>query len=151
MTVKENLLLGAYLRQNREAIADDLERVLSIFPRLKERLNQQAGTMSGGEQQMVAVGRALMRRPKMILIDEPSMGLAPNLVAEVYRTLRLVKQQGVTVFMVEQNVHMALGLADRAYILRQGELVMSGTAGELANDEGVRSAYLGGHGIARFG
>ena len=143
MTVKENLDMGAYLRSDRDAIAEDLDRVFDLFPRVKERLNQRAGTLSGGEQQMVAVGRALMARPKVLLMDEPSMGLAPVLVTQNFEIIEQINDAGVTVFMVEQNANMALSIADRGYVLQTGQIVLSDTAEGLLNNPDMRRAYLG--------
>ncbi|HEX2154310.1 MAG TPA: ABC transporter ATP-binding protein [Acidimicrobiia bacterium] len=143
MTVKENLEIGAYLREDPENFEEDMERVFEMFPRVKERLNQKSGTLSGGEQQMVAVGRALMARPKILLMDEPSMGLAPVLVAQNFEIIDQINQAGTTVFMVEQNANMALSIADRGYVLQTGQLVLDDTAeGLLANPQ-MRQAYLG--------
>ena len=144
MTVDENLDLGAFLRTDRAEISQDRDRVLALFPRLAERLNQKAGTMSGGEQQMLAVGRALMGRPKLLLLDEPSMGLAPVLVDLIFETIALIRQQGTTILLVEQNALAALRVADRAYVLESGSLKLSGSAAELARDSEVVNAYLGG-------
>ena len=142
MTVRENLEIGAYLRGSGD-LEDDYERIFDLFPRVKERLGQKAGTLSGGEQQMVAVGRALMARPKVLLMDEPSMGLAPVLVAQNFDIIQQINEAGCTVFMVEQNANMALSIADRGYVLQTGQIVLSDTAdGLLANPE-MRSAYLG--------
>lgn len=143
MSVHENLLTGATIRKDNE-IKDDLEKVLVRFPRLRERIKQNAGTLSGGEQQMLAIGRALMSRPRLLLLDEPSMGLAPNLVAEIFDIITDVKAEGVTVLVVEQNAHKALSIADRAYVLETGSLVLSGTGKELLTSDKVREAYLGG-------
>ena len=143
MSVHENLLTGATIRKDNE-IKDDLEKVLVRFPRLRERFKQNAGTLSGGEQQMLAIGRALMSRPRLLLLDEPSMGLAPNLVAEIFDIITDVKAEGVTVLVVEQNAHKALSIADRAYVLETGSLVLSGTGKELLTSDKVREAYLGG-------
>jgi branched-chain amino acid transport system ATP-binding protein len=144
LTVEENLELGAMTRSDRAAIAADIERVYAHFPRLKERRRQQAGTLSGGEQQMLAVGRALMLRPRLMLLDEPSFGLSPLLVAEVFEILRAVNRSDqVSVLLVEQNAALALGLADHAYLIETGRIVMSGAAADVAADEGVRRAYLG--------
>ncbi|MGH3443672.1 MAG: ABC transporter ATP-binding protein [Nitriliruptorales bacterium] len=143
MTVRENLELGYYLRDDRDEIASDMERVFELFPRVKERLNQKAGTLSGGEQQMVAVGRALMARPKVLLMDEPSMGLAPVLVAQNFDIIQQVNEAGTTIFMVEQNANMALSIADRGYVLQTGQIVLSGTSEELLNNPEMRQAYLG--------
>ncbi len=143
MTVKENLELGHYLRKDRAAVDEDLERVFSLFPRIKERLGQAAGTLSGGEQQMVAMGRALMARPKVLLMDEPSMGLAPILVAQNFDIIKQINQQGTTVFVVEQNANMALSIADRGYVLQTGEIVLADTAAALLDNPQMQEAYLG--------
>ncbi|MGH7092615.1 MAG: ABC transporter ATP-binding protein, partial [Stellaceae bacterium] len=144
MTVEENLQLGAMTRRGRVAIADDIERVYVQFPRLKERHTQQAGTLSGGEQQMLAVGRALMLRPRLLLLDEPSFGLAPLIVEELFAILRRVNEETkVAMLIVEQNAALALDLAEHAYLLETGRIVMDGPAAELAADEGVRRSYLG--------
>ena len=143
LTVLENLRLGAYLRKDKAEIEKDLKWVYSLFPRLEERSWQSAGTLSGGEQQMLAVGRALMGKPKMILMDEPSMGLSPLLVKEIFKIIRDVNRQGVTVLLVEQNAKMALDIANRAYVLETGTIKMEGDAHELANNIEVRKAYLG--------
>jgi branched-chain amino acid transport system ATP-binding protein len=143
MTVRENLEMGAYLRNDRRAIADDLEYVFELFPRLSERLEQQGGTMSGGEQQMLAMGRALMSRPKLILMDEPSMGLAPLFVERIFEIIKQVNERGISVFVVEQNANVALGIADRGYVLQTGEVVLSGPAEDLLNNEAMKRAYLG--------
>jgi branched-chain amino acid transport system ATP-binding protein len=143
MTVRENLEIGAFLRNDKDEIQADLEKVFQLFPRVKERLGQKAGTLSGGEQQMVAVGRALMARPKVLLMDEPSMGLAPVLVAQSFEIIQQINAAGTTVFVVEQNANMALSIADRGYVLQTGQIVLSDTAkGLLANPE-MRTAYLG--------
>jgi branched-chain amino acid transport system ATP-binding protein len=145
MTVKENLEIGAQIRTDKEEIQKDLDRVLELFPRLKERLAQKAGTLSGGEQQMLAMGRALMAHPKVLLMDEPSMGLAPVLVEQVFDIIKEINSLGTTVFLVEQNASMALEIANRGYVLQTGEVVLADTAENLlANDE-VKEAYLGGH------
>lgn len=145
LTVQENLEMGAYIRKDgKEAIARDYEMVFERLPRLKERRRQQAGTLSGGEQQMLAIGRALMCKPKMLLLDEPSMGLSPLLVKEIFHIIRDVKQDGVTVLLVEQNAKMALEIADRAYVLETGRVTMEGPAAELMARDEVRKAYLGG-------
>jgi len=144
LTTEENLRLGAYTRRDRATVAADLERVYGYFPRLKERRRQQAGTLSGGEQQMLAVSRALMLRPKLMLLDEPSFGLAPLLVKELFQILREIKErEGVSLLLVEQNAALALELADRAYLIETGRVVLSGSAAELRRDDGVRRAYLG--------
>jgi branched-chain amino acid transport system ATP-binding protein len=144
MTVLENLEMGAYTRRNRVEVKADIERVCEIFPRIRERLKQVAGTMSGGEQQMLAMGRALMSRPRMICMDEPSMGLSPILVETVFSTVKKIRDEGVTIFLVEQNASMALGLADRGYVLQTGKIVLSDTAPNLLTNDLVRQAYLGG-------
>lgn len=143
-TVEENLLLGAYTRKDKNEIQKDLENVYGLFPRLLERKKQLAGTLSGGEQQMLAMGRALMVRPKIMLLDEPSMGLSPLLVKEIFHIIKDINSQGVTVLLVEQNAKMALGIADMAYVLETGKIVMSGTGEELLNSEDIKKAYLGG-------
>lgn len=143
MTVLENLELGAYLRTDRRKVAEDLERVLELFPRVRERLKQRAGTLSGGEQQMVAMGRALMADPKVLLMDEPSMGLAPVLVEQVFEIIRTIRGLGRTVFVVEQNANMALSIADRGYVLQTGQIVLADTAENLLNNPLMREAYLG--------
>ena len=143
MTVKENLELGAFLRNNKAEVAADMERVLDLFPRLKERIKQTAGTMSGGEQQMLAVSRALMGDPKLLLLDEPSMGLAPVLVELIFDTIVKIRKQGITILLIEQNATAALEVADRAYVLESGKVKMSGSAAELRSDDKVTKAYLG--------
>jgi branched-chain amino acid transport system ATP-binding protein len=143
MTVIENLEMGAYTRLDRENLNDDLERVYSLFPRVKERRQQLAGTLSGGEQQMVAIGRALMARPRLICMDEPSMGLSPAFVDQVFEIIQTINKQGTTIFVVEQNAAMALSIADRGYVLQTGEVVLSGTAKGLLENEMVQKAYLG--------
>ena len=143
MTVEENLDMGAYT-QPASTIAPNKEKVFELFPRLKERRKQLAGTMSGGEQQMLAMGRALMSRPKLLLLDEPSMGLAPLLVKEIFNIIKEINESGTTVLLVEQNANMALSIADKAYVLETGRITLSGTAKELASSEAVRKAYLGG-------
>ncbi len=143
MTVRENLEMGSYLRDDRKAIRDDLDYVFSLFPRLSERLSQLGGTMSGGEQQMLAMGRALMSRPKLILMDEPSMGLAPLFVEKIFEIIKQVNEKGISVFVVEQNANIALSVADRGYVLQTGEVVLSGAAQDLLHDEGMKRAYLG--------
>lgn len=146
MTVRENLDMGAYVREDRKstALRDDLDRVFDLFPRLKERTSQVSGTMSGGEQQMLAMGRALMARPRLILLDEPSMGLAPKLIAQIFSIIAEINSQGTTVLLVEQNAAQALKRADTAHILETGEIIRSGTGAELAGDPAVKAAYLGG-------
>ena len=143
-TVEENLVLGAYTRRDKAGIEEDQERVFDLFPRLKERRTQLAGTLSGGEQQMLAMGRALMAKPKLVLMDEPSMGLSPLLVKEIFHIIEDINKQGTTVLLVEQNARMALAIADRAYVLETGKITREGTGEELAKDERVRKAYLGG-------
>jgi branched-chain amino acid transport system ATP-binding protein len=145
MTVSENLDLGAYTRKDTAKIAEDRERVLDLFPRLRERINQKAGTMSGGEQQMLAVARALLGNPTLLLLDEPSMGLAPVLVDVIFETIERIREQGVTVLVVEQNALAALEIADYAYVLESGRLNMQGEAAKLLDDPSVAAAYLGGH------
>ena len=144
MTVDENLTLGAFLRNDKPEIESDRENVLELFPRLRERINQKAGTMSGGEQQMLAVARAMMGRPQLLLLDEPSMGLAPVLVDLIFETIVKINQQGVTILLVEQNALAALGVANRAYVLESGSIKLSGNAADLARDPEVVKAYLGG-------
>ena len=144
MTVMENLELGAYLRKDKENLAGDLKNVFAKFPRLEERKAQVAGTLSGGEQQMLAMGRALMSRPRLLLLDEPSMGLAPLLVKEIFAIIKEINEGGTTILLVEQNANMALSIADRAYVLETGRIILSGSAKELAASEEVRKAYLGG-------
>lgn len=143
MSVRENLELGAYTRRDGAAIRQDFERVLTIFPRLNERMHQNAGTLSGGEQQMLAMGRALMGRPRLLLLDEPSLGLAPFLVRDIFQIIRDINQQGTTILLVEQNAHMALGIAHQGYVLESGRIVMEGEAHSLLNDAAVKTAYLG--------
>ncbi|KJE26868.1 ABC transporter ATP-binding protein [Geobacillus thermoleovorans] len=145
MTVEENLELGAFLRKDKEGIQQDFAKVFQLFPRLEERRKQLAGTLSGGEQQMLAIGRALMARPKLLLLDEPSMGLAPLLVKTIFRIIQEINESGTTILLVEQNAHMALSIAHRAYVLESGRVVLSGTASELQASEQVKQAYLGGH------
>ena len=144
LTVYDNLRLGANLRKDKDGIKEDLEKVYTLFPRLYERKNQQAGTLSGGEQQMLAVGRALMIRGKLMLLDEPSMGLAPFLVEEIFRIIQEINKQGTTILLVEQNANMALSIADRGYVIETGKVTIKGKASDLANDENVKKAYLGG-------
>jgi branched-chain amino acid transport system ATP-binding protein len=144
MTVDENLDLGAFLRNDKAGITADRERVLELFPRLRERIDQKAGTMSGGEQQMLAVGRALMGSPKLLLLDEPSMGLAPVLVDMIFETIEKINKQGTTILLVEQNALAALNVADRAYVLESGSIKMSGKAKDLISNDEVTKAYLGG-------
>ena len=143
LTVLENLQIGAYLRKDKEEIDKDIEWVYSLFPRLKERYWQYAGTLSGGEQQMLAVGRALMSRPKLMMMDEPSLGLAPLVVQDIFSIIKEINRQGVTILLIEQNANMALRIADRGYVLETGQISMTGTGLELLNDESVKAAYLG--------
>jgi branched-chain amino acid transport system ATP-binding protein len=143
MTITENLQMGAYLRKDKAAIAADIERMFTIFPRLRERKDQLAGTMSGGEQQMLAMGRALMSRPKLLLLDEPSMGLSPIMVDKIFEVVKEVYDQGMTVLLVEQNASRALALADRGYVMDSGLITMSGKGSEMLDDPKVRAAYLG--------
>ncbi len=144
MSVRENLELGAYRRRDRAAIASDLERVLGLFPRLKERIDGLAGNLSGGEQQMLAIGRALLARPRLLLLDEPSMGLAPLIVQEIFRTLRAINAEGLTIFLVEQNVRQALKIAQHGYVLESGRIVLEGSGAQLLRDPKVLAAYMGG-------
>ena len=146
MSVVENLRIGAYLRKDKSAIEEDLQWVYSLFPRLQERSWQAAGTLSGGEQQMLAVGRALMSRPQLMMLDEPSLGLAPLVVQDIFKIIQTINQKGVTVLLVEQNANMALKIADLAYVLETGNITMSGTGAELLADERVKEAYLGKNG-----
>ena len=144
LTVRENLELGAYLRKDKAEIVRDMEKVFSLFPRLKERVRQAAGTLSGGEQQMLAMGRAIMSKPRLLLLDEPSMGLAPILVDEIFEIIKRINADGTTILLVEQNAYKALSIADRAYVLETGEIKKSGLASDLIKDESVKAAYLGG-------
>ena len=144
LTVLENLELGAYLRKDKDGIAQDLEMVYHHFPILRERSKQLAGTLSGGEQQMLAIGRALMSRPKILFLDEPSMGLAPILVQEIFDIINNINKSGTTILLVEQNANMALQIADRAYVMETGSIVLSGTGSELMKSEEIKKAYLGG-------
>ncbi|HMV20179.1 MAG TPA: ABC transporter ATP-binding protein [Rhodocyclaceae bacterium] len=143
LSVAENLAMGAFVRRDRESIAADLERIYGYFPRLKERAGQLAGTLSGGEQQMLAIGRALMSRPRLLLLDEPSMGLAPIMVQKIFEVIRAVAAQGMTILLVEQNAKLALESSQRGYVLDSGEITLSGTAADLLADPRVRTAYLG--------
>lgn len=143
MTVAENLAMGAYFRKDKKNISSDLEYVYECFPRLKERAKQLAGTLSGGEQQMLAMGRAIMSKPKLVVMDEPSMGLSPLLVKDVFNIIKKMHDSGITILLVEQNAKMALSIADRAYVLETGKIVMEGKASELLGDAGVKKAYLG--------
>lgn len=143
MTVAENLAMGAYFRKDKKAIAEDLERVYARFPRLKERAKQLAGTLSGGEQQMLAVGRALMSRPKLLMMDEPSLGLAPLVVRDIFSIIQEINKQGVTILLIEQNANMALKIADVGYVLETGRITLTGSGEELLTNDAVRAAYLG--------
>lgn len=143
MTVKENLEMGAFSRNDSLGIKSDTEKVLHLFPRLRERINQKGGTLSGGEQQMLAIARAMMARPRLLLLDEPSMGLAPMLVTQIFSIIRDINAQGTTILLVEQNARMALTVADRGYVLQTGQIVLTGTAKDLQSNETVRKAYLG--------
>jgi branched-chain amino acid transport system ATP-binding protein len=143
LTIEENLAMGAYARDDRAAIKDDVERVFGLFPRLKERRKQTAGTLSGGEQQMLAMGRALMSRPKLLLLDEPSMGLAPLMVQKVFETVLAVSKEGVTILLIEQNAKLALEVSSRGYVMESGEITLHGEAKQLLSDPKVRAAYLG--------
>ncbi|WP_374602661.1 ABC transporter ATP-binding protein [Niveibacterium sp.] len=143
LTVEENLRMGAYTRSDKAEIEADLQRVYEMLPRVKERLPQVAGTLSGGEQQMVAIGRALLSRPKLLLLDEPSMGLAPLIVEKIFEVIQTVMKQGVTVLLVEQNANLALGFSNRAYVMESGKITLSGSGQDLLHDPKVRSAYLG--------
>jgi branched-chain amino acid transport system ATP-binding protein len=143
MTITENLQMGAYIRSDNAGIADDIEKMFTIFPRLRERKDQLAGTMSGGEQQMLAMGRALMSRPKVLLLDEPSMGLSPIMVDKIFEVVRDVYAQGVTVLLVEQNASRALAIADRGYVMDSGLITMTGVGKDMLEDPKVRAAYLG--------
>ena len=145
MTVAENLELGAYLRKDKDGIHKDVEKVYELFPRLLERIKQQAGTLSGGEQQMLAMGRALMAKPRLLLLDEPSMGLAPLLVKQIFNIIQEISESGTTILLVEQNANLALSIADRAYVVETGRIVLSGNAEELTSSEEIKMAYLGGH------
>jgi branched-chain amino acid transport system ATP-binding protein len=142
-SVRDNLVLGAYARRDEDGIASDIERCFAVFPRLAERQDQLAGTLSGGEQQMLAIARALMARPKLLLLDEPSLGLAPLIVREVFAVIRRLREEGMTILLVEQMANQALAIADRAYVIETGTITLAGTGAELLRDERVRSAYLG--------
>jgi branched-chain amino acid transport system ATP-binding protein len=144
MTVRENLLMGAFTRSDRTAVQQDYERALELFPRLRDRLGQRAGTLSGGEQQMVAMARALMGRPRLICMDEPTMGLSPLYVERVLELIQAIREQGVTIFMVEQNANLALQIADYGYVLQTGRIALAGLAGDLLRNPQIRDAYLGG-------
>ncbi len=145
MSVDENLAIGAFLRKDRGQVAKDREHALDLFPRLRERLAQNAGTLSGGEQQMLSIARALLSRPKLLLLDEPSLGLAPLVVALIFKIVKTIAADGTTILLVEQNAHMALGVASRAYVLEVGQIVLEGPAKDLAKDDKIRKAYLGIH------
>jgi branched-chain amino acid transport system ATP-binding protein len=145
LTVDENLQLAAFLRKDKAAIRTDRERALNLFPRIRERLTQQAGTLSGGEQQMLAIARALVARPKLLMLDEPSLGLAPQLVRSIFQVIREINREGTTILLVEQNANMALQVAHRAYVIEVGQIRMEGPAAELAASDEVRKAYLGAH------
>jgi branched-chain amino acid transport system ATP-binding protein len=145
MSVEENLELGAYLRNDKQGIREDFEKVYQLFPRLLERKKQLSGTLSGGEQQMLAMGRALMARPRLLLLDEPSMGLAPLLVKTIFKIIKEINQTGTTILLVEQNANMALSIADRAYVIETGKIVASGSSEELNQSDQIKMAYLGGH------
>ena len=149
LTVEENLRLGAYTRKDKGAIDAAFNRVYELFPRLKERISQTAGTLSGGEQQMLAIGRALMSEPKLLLLDEPSMGLAPNLVLMIFDLIESINKQGTTILLIEQNANMALSIANRAYVLETGNIAIEGAAADLAKDPRVKNAYLGGKGAEK--
>ena len=142
-TVLDNLELGAYIRSNRAAVSADINRQLEVFPRLAERRHQLAGTLSGGEQQMLAIARALMSRPKLLLLDEPSLGLAPAIVREIFSIIRDLRRTGVTILLVEQNAHLALQTADRGYVLEAGQITLTGAASDLLSNDQVKRAYLG--------
>jgi len=144
LTVRENLDLGAYVKRDKAGMKQRFEQVVALFPRLQERIAQNAGTLSGGEQQMLAIGRALMAEPRLLLLDEPSLGLAPKLVTEIFAAIRDIASKGLTILLVEQNTRLALETAQRAYVLQSGEITLSGTATELKNDARVKDAYLGG-------
>lgn len=145
MSVEENIELGAFLRKDKAGIQQDFQKVYEIFPRLHERRKQSAGTLSGGEQQMLAMGRAILARPKLLLLDEPSMGLAPLMVKTIFQVVKDINQEGTTILLVEQNANMALSIADRAYVIETGRVILTGTAKELQASEEIKNAYLGGH------
>ena len=144
LTVKENLELGAFIHKHKASMAETIDDVVALFPRIGERMKQEAGTLSGGEQQMLAIGRALMARPALLLLDEPSLGIAPKLVQQIFESIAKVAQSGTTIVLVEQNTRLALKYAQRAYVLRTGEIAMSGVAKELAQNEEIKKLYLGG-------
>jgi branched-chain amino acid transport system ATP-binding protein len=144
LTVEENLMIGAYTRRDHTGIRSDLENIYSLFPRLLERRTQQAGTLSGGEQQMLAIGRALMSRPRLLLLDEPSMGLAPMLVKKIFETIKRIAEEGVTILLVEQNAKLALAISHRGYVMESGKIILSDNADVLLKDPKVQQAYLGG-------
>jgi branched-chain amino acid transport system ATP-binding protein len=143
LTIEENLAMGAYIRSDKPGVRQDIERVFALFPRLKERRRQTAGTLSGGEQQMLAMGRALMSKPRLLLLDEPSMGLAPLMVQKVFETVMMVSREGVTILLIEQNAKLALEVSSRGYVMESGEITLAGDAKKLLHDPGVRTAYLG--------
>lgn len=143
LSVRDNLEMGAYLRKDKNGIKEDLERVFSLFPRLYERQKQMGGTLSGGEQQMLAIGRAILSKPELLLMDEPSMGLAPLLVQEIFEIIKRINKAGTTILLIEQNANMALSIADRAYVMETGNIVLQGSAKDISNNEAVRKAYLG--------
>ncbi|KXH79328.1 ABC transporter ATP-binding protein [Sporosarcina sp. HYO08] len=145
MSVEENIELGAFLRKDKDGIKSDHQKVYDIFPRLYERRKQSAGTLSGGEQQMLAMGRAIMAKPKLLLLDEPSMGLAPLMVKTIFEVVRDINKEGTTILLVEQNANMALSVAERAYVIETGKVILSGTVEELQKSEEIKKAYLGGH------
>lgn len=144
LSVLENLRMGAYTRKRGDDYAKDIERVFRIFPRLEERKTQKGGSLSGGEQQMLAMGRAILSKPKLLLLDEPSMGLAPVIVADIFQTIKTLNEEGITIILIEQNAKLALKTADRAYVVETGEIMLSGKAAELANDDKIKALYLGG-------
>lgn len=143
LSVRDNLEMGAYLRKDKDGIKEDMERVFNLFPRLYERQKQMGGTLSGGEQQMLAIGRAILSKPELLLMDEPSMGLAPLLVQEIFEIIKRINKEGTTILLIEQNANMALSIADRAYVMETGNIVLQGSAKDISNNEAVRKAYLG--------
>lgn len=143
LSVRDNLEMGAYLRKDKDGIKEDMERVFNLFPRLHERQKQMGGTLSGGEQQMLAIGRAILSKPELLLMDEPSMGLAPLLVQEIFEIIKRINKAGTTILLIEQNANMALSIADRAYVMETGNIVLQGSAKDISNNEAVRKAYLG--------